>query len=557
MIRVCEWASANGIKLNVGVTKTTAILFATAPSDYVPPPIDVGDGAPIPFTTEYKFLGHRLTNTLDRDGEREDVLNKTKAAFGSFMGDEALRSCSIRFQSSMYSSAVMGAASHLISLVEPSRAFTNALDKLNTTAAAYVFRTSASQRGIAQMGAVDFGVISGLAILTREYNRFFFSMRRSGRVARTAAAVFRIVHDADGGISARRGHSMEQLSPATHRSWWVGWYYLGERNGANRAVNVLAAPDVGPLWAVSSMASSAGRRAGHAQWRTAQLAYLRGTGGVDVRDATSAVTSAKPLRHLFERYRHLPDQLPELGKGIVRLSAFGAGGASVLGASSAPIDLAIAVQRARLGRAGLFVPPVWRAPRGAPALRPDAFRAVYGTTTCNLCGGSRGDAVHFATLCTHPTVAARREALLGGGGLAAAVGALADALADAVDGGVPSRAFVDALAALAPDSAEGIFIVGSWLTAVTWPRASVPEEWTVAERLGRYFDRDVPAAAVASACTVWIQGAGRVLRVLCRDWPFLLRPGALARLHGAGFRLPPPPHVGRLDRNARLGRARV
>ena len=59
------------------------------------------------------------------------------------------------------------------------------------------------------------------------------------------------------------------------------------------------------------------------------------------------------------------------------------------------------------------------------------------------------------------------------------------------------------------------------------------------------------AASVAAACTVWVEIAGRILRKLCRDWCFLIGPRRLRALVIAGFRLPPPARVRRLDRNAR------
>jgi hypothetical protein len=304
---------------------------------------------------------------------------------------------------------------------------------------------------------------------------------------------------------------------------------------------LLAQPDNEPRWSVAAASSGIARRAAHAHWRAEQLKYIAKTGGVKARDATSRVTSAKPLRHIFDRYCHLPAALPRLGKGAVQLSAYGAGGATVLGASSAPIRAALWVHRARLGRTGLFTAPVWRAPpKGSPELAGDAFRAIYKETACDLCGGGRGDAAHFATVCRHPVMAARRAAALGGGKFVAAVGALADALADGVDGGVPPQAFTEALAALVPESPEGIFIAGNLLTAVAWTHASVPDDWAVAARLGRYFDRAVPAADVAAACTLWIKGAARILRVLCRDWCFLIGARRLKALEKKGFRLPRP-----------------
>jgi hypothetical protein len=549
MARVQAWAKAHGIVLNVGVTKTTAMHFALAPGDDVPAPLDIGDGISVPFAREYKFLGHRLTTTLDVDGERDDALGPMNAAFGSFMGDDIMHSCSVRFQAGMFSASVLGAASHLLSTTAPSRELVASVDKLITTAAAYVFRTS-KQRGIAQTGAADLGVLTGIALVAREQHRLFLTLRRADCDARTAAAVFRIVHDTDAGIVARRGHSTQRAFPPAHRSWFVGYYDLVVRTGGRR-VKLLAAPDAGPLWGVSGLAADRARHAAHAQWRAKQLRYLRTTGGAAVRDATTPVTSVKPLRHILERYNFLPMPLPQTGGGLVQLSTYGPGATSVLGSSSAAIRFAVAVHRARQGRAGLFVPPVWRAPRGAPALKPDAFRLVYRSVGCDLCGAACGDAVHFATACRHPAMAARRASVLSGDKFSAAVGRLADALAKGLDGAAPPQTLTDALAALTPESAEGRFIIGSLLTAVAWSHASVPAEWAAAGRLGRYFDRAVPAASVAAACTVWVEIAGRILRKLCRDWCFLIGPRRLRALVNAGFRLPPPARVRRLDRNAR------
>ena len=543
LARVQEWATANGITLAIGVTKTAAMFFAAVPSAGVPVALDIGNGVAVPFTREYKFLGHRLTVDLDRSGERHDILGKMRASLSSFMGDDVIRSCSIAFQAGIYKAAVLGAATHLLSMTEPSIALVNDVDRINATAAAYILRTSPKERGFRRTGATEVNVISGVHLLTREHNRFFFATRRGATVATTLAAVFRVVHDSDAGIAARRGHSTQCGFPPSHRSWFVGFYSLHVRNGGSRRENLLAAPDQGPRWGVHAIVSGIARRAAHAQWRAAHLAYLRKTGGVEVRDAKYVNTvSAKPLRYLLDRYFHLPDALPDLAEGMTRLSAYGAGGSSVLGTSRASVSDAIAVHRSRLGRAGLFCPPFWRAPRGAPPLGPDAFRAVYSATACNLCGGDGGDAVHFATTCAHAVMADRRNAAITGT-WRGAVGALAKALAVATGGNDPPGDFTIALGSLAPESPEGAFVIGNWLTAVAWTRVSVPDDWVVAARLGRYFDRTVPAASLAKVCTVWVTGAGRALRTLCTDWPFLVGPRQLRRLVRSGFRLPPPAWV--------------
>jgi len=56
---------------------------------------------------------------------------------------------------------------------------------------------------------------------------------------------------------------------------------------------------------------------------------------------------------------------------------------------------------------------------------------------------------------------------------------------------------------LSPEDPEAVFIITKLVTAVTWTKDCVPDDWTVAARLGHYFERDAFVSSLADpACTV-------------------------------------------------------
>ena len=257
--------------------------------------------------------------------------------------------------------------------------------------------------------------------------------------------------------------------------------------------------------------------------------------------ALSLVRVTPPRLHILDLYLHVPGELPlTLTRGKARMATMGPGAmSSVLLLSRALPWAYIKIQRAQAGRESLFLPPFWPAPdKDEQAVFTDArFKEVINKAECNLCGGPDGDAVHFCTVCTNEEMERRRGKLFGGGKLAAIIIDIANALAKAVSWtGEAPAALIAAARLLSPEDPEAVFIITKLVTAVTWTKDCVPDDWTVAARLGHYFERDAFISSLADPCTVWVAHAARVLTRVCRNWGTLLDEDELGRLAEVGIR---------------------
>jgi hypothetical protein len=236
-------------------------------------------------------------------------------------------------------------------------------------------------------------------------------------------------------------------------------------------------------------------------------------------------------------------------------SAYGAAlGGSVLSYQTYGPGVYLALHRARKGRGGLFEWPFWadrrftekRAAKEQRLHGKAAFgerearrsKAIYGDTRCNLCGSPAGDMAHFATTCTRPAMAARREATFGDGAWNTMVQAIAFAIHVAHKRVAVPDDLVEAIKSTEMHSPEGAFITTCILRCRPWASADAKADWPVAKCLGTMFERQIPLKHAAPFANAWAAEAYVALKGICFEWWKLLTVRARIELSMAGHTLP-------------------
>ena len=169
------------------------------------------------------------------------------------------------------------------------------------------------------------------------------------------------------------------------------------------------------------------------------------------------------------------------------------------------------------------------------AVTASRMAAIYRRTKCNLCRALRGDLIHICTVC--PVAAARRDATLGNGLLAALLRSITEA-AYLPRRARPPQSLVDGINALALNSPEATFIVTRIINSAPWPAAAAAPGWTVAARLGTIFERAVPQQYAAPLSDAWVTAAHSIISGICLRWWTLLPAPSRAALENAGFTIP-------------------
>jgi len=326
-------------------------------------------------------------------------------------------------------------------------------------------------------------------------------------------------------------------------------------------------------WAISQLASSLANRAAYMLWAASADAYLAARAAKAAADPLVAARAPPPTLFALRASDAAVDvHATDIPTGErCRLTLYGPGiGAPICAYTRLKPYHYLVVYRARSGRSALFERPFWvvepeptlpraRPPRGATlaarrALRDAAAaaetarraaaataasnraRVIYRDTQCNLCAAPIGDLVHLCTAC--PATAARRDAALGTGRLAAHLTSIAAALCVAHGRTTVPVYLGAAIDALDPSSPEAIFLVTRIVNSSPWRVADTLPGWTVAPRLGTLLDRTLRRSAVASVSDAWVLAAHAITTTIGLRWWLLLAPPARAALEAAGHRIP-------------------
>ena len=88
------------------------------------------------------------------------------------------------------------------------------------------------------------------------------------------------------------------------------------------------------------------------------------------------------------------------------------------------------------------------------------------------------------------------------------------------------------------DSAEAIFLASRIVTGSPWPSSAVDPTWRVAERLGKFFDTDIPKPQATTVANAWALAAHAISTTVCLRWWALLPAASRAALAAAGHIVP-------------------
>ncbi len=215
-------------------------------------------------------------------------------------------------------------------------------------------------------------------------------------------------------------------------------------------------------------------------------------------------------------------------------------GGHILGHTRSNAGVFLWLHRARLGQLGTFLHPCWheRLHEESEAATESQMRAIFART-CYLCGrNGPGDLAHFATACTSPAMAQRRDAALGNGELTRIILSIAQAIY-AVAGREPPITLTASIMAMPSGGAEAKFIVSRIVTGAPWTARQVKPEWATAGKLGTMFDKSYDDSLAAPFADVWAQHASQILQAVGRKWWELLPLQARRTLRRAGIRPAP------------------
>lgn len=130
-----HWCTAWGLVMGIGRSKTEVVPFPHAiqpgVAPVLPPPVPLPDGRQIPWAHEYTYLGYTMKYDLSDDGLTDRILNRMKTAENRYFRYTSYvrQACpALAFQ--IINTTVVGAASYLLCIAEPTQRLVNGVNDI-------------------------------------------------------------------------------------------------------------------------------------------------------------------------------------------------------------------------------------------------------------------------------------------------------------------------------------------------------------------------------------------------------------------------------------------
>lgn len=407
---VSEWSKDWGIDVGVGEGKTNA-MWIPAERDGAEaaacPPLMIGP-APVPWVSEYRYLGHILNDDLSTSGAAQKLRRLMDAATARyFTYNKAVRSLSIATQLQIAQAQVVGCATYLLGVTPYSdadlRLFDTALHKMARSILAtprYVPNATV---------AADARLLPAAALVLMHRWRFGQSLRLSRNRDTPAVRIMEL---------------LPTLPPSTGPlSSWLTVTRQATR-AAEQSSTISLPADAPYQWDVHRLTLCLGRRTAYAKYRN-QLATKAGprvdrtvgtllTRGRDTRQPTQA----HALLHCIGRYdcesaQEAPSTNHRLSYLVTEEDITTPMSAWAAGCDGSPIALSTklrrsqcrAIQAIRCGRIALAWWPFHfeadsSVQQAAQSLkRKQAF--IAADAPCRLCGSGVETPLHLIVACQH------------------------------------------------------------------------------------------------------------------------------------------------------------